>query len=97
MSASSYNRVLANEIQATDDRLKGLGMKPTSVIALERHFAKHPNEVSLMQSIPEDTQSSVDTTTGYPSTNSKGWTLHRDSHGNYGYVSPNGQQVEELE
>jgi len=97
MSASSYNRVLANEIQATDDRLKGLGLKPTAVIALERHFAKHPNEVSLVQSIPEDTQSSVDTTTGYPPTNSSGWVLHRDSHGNYGYVSPDGQQVEELE
>jgi len=58
MSASSYNRVLANEIQATDDRLKGLGMKPTAVIALERHFAKHPNEVSLMQSIPEESNQS---------------------------------------
>jgi len=60
MSASSYNRVLANEIQATDDRLKGLGMKPTAVIALERHFAKHPNEVSLMQSIPEESNQSQD-------------------------------------
>jgi len=29
-----------------------------------------------------------------PATNSRGWTLHQDAKGNYGYVSPDGKQVE---
>ena len=31
-----------------------------------------------------------------PATNSQGWKLHKDANGNFGYVSPDGTQVEEV-
>jgi len=62
MDASSYNRVLDNEIKSTNDRLKGLGVSVQNIIKLDRHFAENPNELDLIGEIPEDTTTKQETT-----------------------------------
>ena len=56
MDASSYNRVLDNEIKSTNDRLIGLGISIPNIIKLDRHFAENPTELNLLGTIPENEQ-----------------------------------------
>ena len=56
MDASSYNRVLDNEIKSTNDRLIGLGVSIPNIIKLDRHFAENPTELNLLGTIPENEQ-----------------------------------------
>jgi hypothetical protein len=46
---------------------------------------------------PSGQSSGADPVTGFPMTNAQGWVLHSDGKGGYAYVSPNGQDYEEVE